>query len=306
MSKIYTSAGQLIGKTPLLELVLIEKEEGLKARILGKLEYFNPAESVKDRIAKAMIDDVEISGKLKPGSIIIEPISDSTGTGLAFVAAARGCHIIAVMPDTVSVEHRQLMKAYGAELVLTPGAEGMTGAIARAHELAKEIPGSILTEQLVDPDSPAIQRATTGPEIWEDTDGNVDVFVADVGAGGTVIDVCKYLKNRNPDVKVVAVEPASSPAPGKASAGAQTLQGTVSDKLSATVCDEVIAVGSDDALATCKKLDKTEGVLAGFSSGAVVWAAIQVAKRPENRNKNIVVLLTDIGDRRPSSQPLAE
>ena len=301
MSNIYTSADQLIGKTPLLELVHIEKEEGLEAKVLGKLEYFNPAGSVKDRIAKAMIDDAEASGKLKPGSVIIEPTSGNTGIGLASVAAARGYRIIIVMPETMSVERRQLMKAYGAELVLTEGAKGMKGAIAKADELAKEIPNSFIPGQFVNPANPAVHKATTGPEIWEDTDGKVDIFVAGVGTGGTVTGVGEYLKEQNPNVKVVAVEPAGSPVLSKGTPGAHKIQGIgagfVPDVLNTAVYDEVIAVENDDAFATGKKIGKSEGVLVGISSGAAVWAAIELAKRPENKGKTIVALLPDTGDR---------
>ena len=301
MSKIYTSADQLIGKTPLLELVHIEKEEGLEARVLAKLEYFNPAGSVKDRIAKAMIDDAEARGLLKPGSVIIEPTSGNTGIGLAAVAAARGYRIIIVMPETMSVERRQLMKAYGAELVLTEGARGMKGAIAKAGELAKEIPGGFIPGQFVNPANPAAHRASTGPEIWEDTEGKVDVFVAGVGTGGTVTGVGAYLKERNPAVKVVAVEPAASPVLSKGSAGSHKIQGIgagfVPEVLDTGVYDEVIAVENEDAFAAGKLVGRKEGVLVGISSGAAVWAAVQLAKRPENRSKTIVALLPDTGDR---------
>ncbi|MDY3690646.1 MAG: cysteine synthase A [Dysosmobacter sp.] len=300
MSNIHTSADQLIGKTPLLELVHIEKEEGLEAKVLGKLEYFNPAGSVKDRIAKAMIDDAEQKGLLKPGSVIIEPTSGNTGIGLASVAAARGYRIIIVMPETMSVERRQLMKAYGAELVLTEGAKGMKGAIAKADELAKEIPGGFIPGQFVNPANPAVHKATTGPEIWEDTDGKVDIFVAGVGTGGTVTGVGEYLKSQNPNVKVVAVEPASSPVLSKGTAGSHKIQGIgagfVPDVLDTKIYDEVIAVENDDAFATGKLIGKKEGVLVGISSGAAVWAAIQLAKRPENKGKTIVALLPDTGD----------
>ncbi len=301
MSNIYTSADQLIGKTPLLELVHIEKSEGLEARVLGKLEYFNPAGSVKDRIAKAMIDDAEAQGLLKPGSVIIEPTSGNTGIGLASVAAARGYRIIIVMPETMSVERRQLMKAYGAELVLTEGAKGMKGAIAKANELAQEIPDSFIPGQFGNPANPAIHKATTGPEIWEDTDGKVDIFVAGVGTGGTITGVGEYLKSQNPDVKVVAVEPAGSPVLSKGTPGAHKIQGIgagfVPDVLNTKVYDEIITVENDDAFATGKKIGKSEGVLVGISSGAAVWAAIQLAKRPENKGKTIVALLPDTGDR---------
>ena len=301
MSKIYTSADQLIGKTPLLELVHIEKEEGLEARVLAKLEYFNPAGSVKDRIAKAMIDDAEARGLLKPGSVIIEPTSGNTGIGLAAVAAARGYRIIIVMPETMSVERRQLMKAYGAELVLTEGARGMKGAIAKAGELAKEMPGGFIPGQFVNPANPAAHRASTGPEIWEDTEGKVDIFVAGVGTGGTVTGVGAYLKERNPAVKVVAVEPAASPVLSKGSAGSHKIQGIgagfVPEVLDTGVYDEVIAVENEDAFAAGKLVGRKEGVLVGISSGAAVWAAVQLAKRPENRSKTIVALLPDTGDR---------
>ena len=310
MSNIHTSADQLIGKTPLLELVHIEKEEGLEAKVLGKLEYFNPAGSVKDRIAKAMIDDAEASGKLKPGSVIIEPTSGNTGIGLASVAAARGYRIIIVMPETMSVERRQLMKAYGAELVLTEGAKGMKGAIARAEELAKEIPGGFIPGQFVNPANPAVHRSTTGPEIWADTDGKVDIFVAGVGTGGTVTGVGEYLKSQNPNVKVVAVEPASSPVLSKGTAGAHKIQGIgagfVPDVLNTKVYDEVITVTNEDAFATGKKIGKSEGVLVGISSGAAVWAAIELAKRPENKGKTIVALLPDTGDRYLSTPLFAD
>ena len=310
MSNIHTSADQLIGKTPLLELVHIEKEEGLEAKVLGKLEYFNPAGSVKDRIAKAMIDDAEQKGLLKPGSVIIEPTSGNTGIGLASVAAARGYRIIIVMPETMSVERRQLMKAYGAELVLTEGAKGMKGAIAKADELAKEIPGGFIPGQFVNPANPAVHKATTGPEIWEDTDGKVDIFVAGVGTGGTVTGVGEYLKSQNPDVKVVAVEPASSPVLSKGTPGAHKIQGIgagfVPDVLNTSVYDEIIAVENDDAFATGKLIGKKEGVLVGISSGAAVWAAIELAKRPENKGKTIVALLPDTGDRYLSTPLFAD
>ena len=310
MSKIYTSADQLIGKTPLLELTHIEKEEGLEAKILVKLEYFNPAGSVKDRIAKAMIDDAEASGKLKPGSVIIEPTSGNTGIGLASVAAARGYRIIIVMPETMSVERRQLMKAYGAELVLTEGAKGMKGAIAKAEELAKETPNSFIPGQFVNPANPAAHKATTGPEIWEDTDGKVDIFVAGVGTGGTITGTGEYLKSQNPNVKVVAVEPASSPVLSKGTAGSHKIQGIgagfVPDVLDTKVYDEIITVENDDAFATGKKIGKKEGVLVGISSGAAVWAAIELAKRPENKGKTIVALLPDTGDRYLSTPLFAD
>ena len=310
MSKIYTSADQLIGKTPLLELVHLERELKLEAKILAKLEYFNPAGSVKDRIAKAMIDDAEASGKLKPGSVIIEPTSGNTGIGLASVAAARGYRIIIVMPETMSVERRQLMKAYGAELVLTEGAKGMKGAIAKADELAKEIPNSFIPGQFVNPANPAVHRSTTGPEIWEDTDGKVDIFVAGVGTGGTVTGVGEYLKSQNPDVKVVAVEPAGSPVLSKGTPGAHKIQGIgagfVPDVLNTSGYDEIIAVENEDAFATGKKIGKSEGVLVGISSGAAVSAAIELAKRPENKGKTIVALLPDTGDRYLSTPLFAD
>ena len=301
MANIYTSADQLIGKTPLLELSNIEKELGLGAKILAKLEYFNPAGSVKDRIAKAMIDDAEEKGLLKEGSVIIEPTSGNTGIGLAAVAAARGYRIIIVMPETMSVERRQLMKAYGAELVLTDGTKGMKGAIAKADELAEEIEGAFIPGQFVNPANPAAHLATTVPEIYDDTDGKVDIFIAGVGTGGTVTGVGAYLKSKNPDVKVIAVEPASSPVLSKGTAGAHKIQGIgagfVPEVLDTKVYDEVIAVTNDDAFATGKLIGKNEGVLVGISSGAAAYAAIQVAKRPENAGKNIVVLLPDTGDR---------
>ena len=310
MSKIYTSADQLIGRTPLLELVHIEKEEKLEAKVLAKLEYFNPAGSVKDRIAKAMIDDAEAKGLLKPGSVIIEPTSGNTGIGLASVAAARGYRIIIVMPESMSVERRQLMKAYGAELVLTEGAKGMKGAIAKADELAKELPNSFIPGQFVNPANPAVHKATTGPEIWEDTDGNVDIFVAGVGTGGTVTGTGEYLKSQNPNVKVVAVEPASSPVLSQGHAGAHKIQGIgagfVPDVLDTKIYDEIITVENDDAFATGRLIGKHEGVLVGISSGAAVWAAIELAKRPENKGKTIVALLPDTGDRYLSTPLFAD
>ena len=310
MSKIYTSADQLIGRTPLLELTHIEAAEGLDAKILAKLEYFNPAGSVKDRIAKAMIDDAEATGKLKPGSVIIEPTSGNTGIGLASVAAARGYRIIIVMPETMSVERRQLMKAYGAELVLTDGSKGMKGAIAKADELAKEIPNSFVPGQFVNPANPDAHKRTTGHEIWEDTDGKVDIFVAGVGTGGTVTGVGEYLKSQNPAVKVVAVEPATSPVLSKGTAGAHKIQGIgagfVPDVLNTKVYDEVIPVANEDAFATGKLVGHKEGVLVGISSGAALWAAIQLAKRPENKGKTIVALLPDTGDRYLSTPLFAD
>ena len=310
MSNIYTSADQLIGKTPLLELTHIEKQENLQARLLAKLEYFNPAGSVKDRVAKAMIDDAEAKGLLKPGSVIIEPTSGNTGIGLASVAAARGYRIIIVMPETMSVERRQLMKAYGAELVLSDGAQGMKGAIAKAEELAAVTPGAFIPGQFVNPANPKAHFATTGPEIWEDTDGKVDIFVAGVGTGGTITGVGQYLKSRNPDVKVVAVEPASSPVLSKGTAGAHKIQGIgagfVPDVLDTKVYDEVIAVANEDAFATGRLVGHKEGVLVGISSGAAVWAAIQLAKRPENQGKTIVALLPDTGDRYLSTPLFAD
>ena len=310
MSNIYTSADQLIGKTPLLELKNIEKEDGLEATILAKLEYFNPAGSVKDRIAKAMIDDAEAKGLLKEGSVIIEPTSGNTGIGLASVAAARGYRIIIVMPETMSVERRQLMKAYGAELVLTEGAKGMKGAIAKADELAKEIPNAFIPGQFVNPANPAVHKATTGPEIWADTDGKVDIFVAGVGTGGTITGVGEYLKEQNPAVKVVAVEPAGSPVLSKGTAGAHKIQGIgagfVPQVLNTAVYDEIITVENEDAFSAGRKVGRAEGVLVGISSGAAVWAAIRLAKRPENKGKTIVALLPDTGDRYLSTALFAE
>ena len=310
MSNIYTSADQLIGRTPLLELTHIEKAHDLKAKIVAKLEYFNPAGSVKDRIAKAMIDDAEAKGLLKAGSVIIEPTSGNTGIGLASVAAARGYRIIIVMPETMSVERRQLMKAYGAELVLTEGAKGMKGAIAKADELAKEIPNSFIPGQFVNPANPEAHKSTTGPEIWEDTDGKVDIFVAGVGTGGTVTGVGEYLKSQNPDVKVVAVEPATSPVLSKGVSGAHKIQGIgagfVPDVLDTRIYDEIIPVDNDDAFAVGKEIGHREGVLVGISSGAALWAAIELAKRPENAGKTIVVLLPDTGDRYLSTPLFAD
>ena len=310
MSKIYTSADQLIGKTPLLELSHIEKAEKLEAKLLAKLEYFNPAGSVKDRIAKAILDDAEASGKLKPDSVIIEPTSGNTGNGLASVAAARGYRIIIVMPETMSVERRQLMKAYGAELVLSDGAKGMKGAIAKAEEIAAQTPGSFIPGQFVNPANPKAHYETTGPEIWEDTDGQVDIFVAGVGTGGTLTGTGKFLKEQNPNVKVVAVEPASSPVLSKGVAGAHKIQGIgagfVPDVLDTKVYDEIIAVENDDAFATGRLIGHKEGVLVGISSGAAVYAALQLAKRPENAGKNIVVLLPDTGDRYLSTPLFAD
>ena len=310
MSNIYTSADQLIGKTPLLELTHIEKKFGLKAKILAKLEYFNPAGSVKDRVARAMIDDAEARGILKPGSVIIEPTSGNTGIGLASVAAARGYRIIIVMPETMSVERRQIMKAYGAELVLTEGAKGMKGAIDKADELAKEIPDSFVPGQFVNPANPKAHFETTGPEIWEDTDGQVDWFVAGVGTGGTVTGVGQYLKSKNPAVKVAAVEPKSSAVLSTGVAGSHKIQGIgagfVPDVLDTKVYDEIIPVDNDDAFKLGKGMGRSEGVLVGISSGAALWAAIELAKRPENEGKNIVVLLPDTGDRYLSTPLFAD
>ena len=310
MSKIYTSADQLIGKTPLLELTHIEKKYGLKAKILAKLEYFNPAGSVKDRVARAMIDDAEAKGLLKEGSVIIEPTSGNTGIGLASVAAARGYRIIIVMPDTMSVERRQLMKAYGAELVLTEGAKGMKGAIAKAEELSHEIPNSFVPGQFVNAANPKAHFETTGPEIYEDTDGKVDIFVAGVGTGGTITGVGQYLKSKLPNVKVVAVEPATSAVLSTGVAGAHKIQGIgagfMPEVLDTKVYDEIIPVSNEDAFATGRMIGRSEGVLVGISSGAAVWVAIQLAKRPENAGKNIVVLLPDTGDRYLSTPMFAD
>ena len=310
MSNIYTSADQLIGKTPLLELTHIEKAHDLKAKIVAKLEYFNPAGSVKDRIAKAMIDDAEAKGLLKPGSVIIEPTSGNTGIGLASVAAARGYRIIIVMPETMSVERRQLMKSYGAELVLTEGAKGMKGAIAKADELAKEIPNSFVAGQFVNPANPKAHYETTGPEIWADTDGKVDFFVAGVGTGGTITGTGKFLKEKNPAVKVVAVEPKTSAVLSTGIAGSHKIQGIgagfVPDVLDTKIYDEIIPVDNDDAFAVGKEMGHREGVLVGISSGAALWAAIELAKRPENAGKTIVVLLPDTGDRYLSTPLFAD
>ena len=310
MSNIYTSADQLIGHTPLLELTHIEKAHDLKAKLVAKLEYFNPAGSVKDRIAKAMIDDAEAKGLLKAGSVIIEPTSGNTGIGLASVAAARGYRIIIVMPETMSVERRQLMKAYGAELVLTEGVKGMKGAIAKADELAKEIPNSFVAGQFVNPANPKAHYETTGPEIWQDTDGKVDFFVAGVGTGGTITGVGKFLKEKNPAVKVVAVEPKTSAVLSTGIAGSHKIQGIgagfVPDVLDTKIYDEIIPVDNDDAFAVGKEIGHREGVLVGISSGAALWAAIQLAKRPENKGKTIVVLLPDTGDRYLSTPLFAD
>ena len=310
MSNIYASADQLIGHTPLLELTHIEKKYDLEAKVLAKLEYFNPAGSVKDRVAKAMIDDAEAKGELKPGSVIIEPTSGNTGIGLASVAAARGYRIIIVMPETMSVERRQLMKAYGAELVLSDGAKGMKGAIAKADELAKEIPNSFIPGQFVNPANPKAHYETTGPEIWQDTDGQVDYFVAGVGTGGTVTGVGEYLKEQNTNVKVVAVEPATSPVLSEGHAGAHKIQGIgagfVPDVLDTKVYDEIIAVANEDAFEVGKQVGRAEGVLVGISSGAALWAGIELAKRPENKGKTIVVLLPDTGDRYLSTPLFAD
>ena len=310
MSRIYTSADQLIGHTPLLELTHLEKKYGLKARLLGKLEYLNPAGSVKDRIARAMIDDAEAKGLMKPGSVIIEPTSGNTGIGLASVAAARGYRVIIVMPETMSVERRQLMKAYGAELVLTEGSKGMSGAIAKAEELAREIPGGFVPGQFVNAANPKAHFETTGPEIYEDTDGKVDYFVAGVGTGGTITGVGQYLKSRNPEVKVVAVEPKSSAVLSTGVAGAHKIQGIgagfVPQVLDTRVYDEIIPVENDDAFALGKEMGRSEGVLVGISSGAALWAAIEIAKRPGSEGKTIVVLLPDTGDRYLSTPLFAD
>lgn len=310
MANIYTSADQLIGKTPLLELTHIERSENLKARILVKLEYLNPAGSVKDRVAKAMIDDAEEKGLLCPDSVIIEPTSGNTGIGLASVAAARGYRVIIVMPDSMSVERRQLMKAYGAKLVLTEGAKGMKGAIAKAEELAKEIPNSFIPGQFVNPANPAAHRSTTGPEIWEDTDGKVDLFVAGVGTGGTITGVGEYLKSQNPDVKIVAVEPATSAVLSTGKPGPHKIQGIgagfVPEVLNTKIYDEILTVANEDAFVAGKRVGSQEGILVGISSGAAVWAAIQLAKRPENAGKTIVALLPDTGDRYLSTPLFAD
>lgn len=310
MSNIYTSVDQLIGKTPLLELTHLEKKLDLQAKILGKLESYNPAGSAKDRIAKAMIDDAEAKGILKAGSVIIEPTSGNTGIGLASVAAARGYHIIIVMPDTMSIERRQLMKAYGAELVLTEGAKGMTGAIEKADELAKEIPGSFIPGQFVNPANPAAHKATTGPEIWNDTDGKVDIFVAGVGSGGTISGAGTYLKEKNPNVKVVAVEPASSPLLSEGHAGPHKIQGIganfIPKTMDLSICDEILTVENDAAFKIGKLIGQSEGILVGISAGAAVSAAIELAKRPENKGKNIVVILPDTGDHYLSTPMFAE
>lgn len=310
MSKIYHSLTELIGKTPLLELTNYEKKHNLKATVVAKLEYFNPAGSVKDRIAKAMIDDAEAKGLLKQGSVIIEPTSGNTGIGLASVAAARGYRIILTMPETMSVERRNLLKAYGAELVLTEGAKGMKGAIAKAEELQKEIPGAYITGQFANPANPAVHRATTGPEIWEDTDGKVDFFVAGIGTGGTITGVGEFLKAKNPNIKVVAVEPFDSPVLSEGRAGPHKIQGIgagfVPDVLNTSVYDEIIPVRNEDAFQTGRELSKTEGLLIGISSGAAVWAATELAKRPENAGKIIAVLLPDTGERYLSTPLFAE
>ena len=310
MSNIHTSAAELIGRTPLLELTHLEKELGLEAKIVAKLEYFNPAGSVKDRIALAMIEDAEEKGLLCPGSVLIEPTSGNTGIGLASVAASKGYRLIITMPETMSIERRQLMKAYGAELVLTEGAKGMKGAIAKAEELAKEIPLSFIPGQFVNPANPAVHKATTGPEIWEDTDGKVDFFVAGVGTGGTITGVGEFLKSQDPDVKVIAVEPADSPVLSEGRSGSHKIQGIgagfVPDVLNTKVYDEIIPVANEDAFATGRQIGRSEGILVGISSGAATWAAIQLAKRPENKGKTIVVLLPDTGDRYLSTPMFAD